>query len=82
MSVTNKTTTAIPNWTVVYDTGTASQYWRWFGTETATAGSVHTVKSNNSALLALPPNGTRWVGYCAMYKGGAVAPVVKSVSAP
>jgi hypothetical protein len=78
--VTNKTSTAIPSWTVAYDTGTATQYFRWFGTETA-VGSVHTVKAT-SAFLALPPNGTRWVGYCARYNGAAVTPIVRSVSAP
>jgi hypothetical protein len=81
ISVTNKTTAAVPAWTVVYDTGSASQYYHWMGTDTS-VGSVHTTKAS-SALLTIPPGGARWFGFCAKYASTAVvAPVVKSVSAP
>ena len=79
--MTNKTTAAVPAWTVVYDTGTASQYYHWLDTDTS-VGNVHTAKAS-SALLAIPPGGSRCFGYCAKYTNGAVvAPVVKSVIAP
>jgi hypothetical protein len=81
ISVTNKTTAAVPAWTVVYDTGSASQYYHWMGTDSS-VGSVHTTKAS-SALLTIPPGGSRYFGFCAKYTNTAVpAPVVKSVSAP
>ena len=81
ISVTNKTTAPVPAWTVVYDTGSASQYFHWMGTDSA-VGSVHTTKGSG-ALLAIPPGGSRWFGFCAKYSSSAIAaPVVKSVSAP
>jgi len=80
VSVTNKTTTVVPTWTVNYDTGSATQYFQWFATFSGT-GSLHTAKGT-IALNALPPGGTRSFGYCAQYHGSVVAPVVKSVTAP
>ena len=65
---------------MVYDTGSATQYYQWFSAFTA-VGSVHTAKSN-AAYLAIPPGGSRYFGYCARYHGASVAPVVKSVTAP
>jgi hypothetical protein len=80
VNVSNKTSAVIPSWTVVYDTGTASEYFVWFATDTA-AGSVHTAKASG-AFMAIPPGSMRSFGYCAMYTKGSVNPVVKSVTAP
>jgi hypothetical protein len=79
VNVTNKSTATVPAWTVSYDTGTASQYFTWFAVDSA-VGSLHTIKESG-VFFAIPPGGIRSFGYCAMYHGAAVAPVVKSVLA-
>ena len=89
VNVTNKTTAPIASWSVSYDTLSAVQYFQWLGVEVApppasptgpaTPPSVHTIKGAGP-MLALPPSGTRSVGFCARYVGGSVAPVLKSVT--
>jgi hypothetical protein len=81
VNVKNKTTAPLSSWSVVYDTGTASQTAGWFSTETVW-GSLHTAAGKGPAK-GIPAGGTANIGYCASYKAGTTPPnpTLKSVSA-
>ena len=77
VALKNNTSATIPSWSVVYDTGTATDWFEWFATFSS-VGNVHTVKGVLFPTIA--PGATRTFGFCANYHGAAVAPVIKSVN--
>jgi cellulase/cellobiase CelA1 len=79
VSVKNSGATTVPTWTVVYDTGSARQWYHWFAS-VSMVGSIHTAKGT-TAINQIVPGGTRTFGFCAKYFGGTANPVIKSVSA-
>jgi len=79
VTLKNKGTATVSPWTVVYDTGTATEYMHWFSTDSV-SGSVHTSKGV-TAFSAVAPGGSYSFGYCARYHTTKPNPIVKSVSA-
>lgn len=80
VNVKNKTANAVSSWTVVYDTGTATQTAGWFSNDNV-AGNQHTARGKGPAST-IPPGSIANIGFCASYKAGTTPPnpTLKSVS--